>query len=339
MPYISNRCAQLLEPALQNLSASGYMLPEGTLFTYYDKYKGAQIPDRILDQYSSRVESVDYSWVRFLDDKRDVTETVRRAGLQDIMGQVFLTVESALEETEGKPDGTIFYIKPRGATLGRGIRVVTRKDLQDGVSGFTEQDMIQIGIQDIELVYDSKFTLRLYMLVTSQGVHLYNDGYSIVAMEEYFPDSTDYAKQVDHFTDHSRRFPISHMEQGQRFLDAHYYQLQRLLPAFDKEMPEGQYALFGYDGMIHSSGRGYICEFNAWPNLLQQDSTISIRDIVIIPMLRDLLGVVLPGASQVGRGFRLVTPLESMETTDTTQPSEEQPISEPPTKAPAHEEL
>ena len=58
-----------------------------------------------------------------------------------------------------------------------------------------------------------------------------------------------------------------------------------------------------------------------------------------IPMLRDLLGVVLPGASQVGRGFRLVTPLESIETTDTTQQSEEPTTSEPRKEAPAHEEL
>ena len=168
----------------------------------------------------------------------------------------------------------IWFVKPFHLSGGRDIQVITAADLPS--FKLPKFNIIQAGVENIQLMAGKKFTSRIYVLLWDQQVYLFDDGFVVVHAPQYEKGSTDYSIQVDHRGYESAQSAVE-------------MRLASALPAFDQTMEKAttatqkilpvlaeaiaatsskRYILLGIDYLRLEDGNIRFIEINAIPNFV-----------------------------------------------------------------------
>ncbi|KAL3917725.1 MAG: hypothetical protein SGILL_004577 [Bacillariaceae sp.] len=238
-----------------------------------------------------------------IDDKMNLFQLYRTDEIAaSAFPPTYSTISDALADSEGDDD-QIFFLKDRGATQGKGIRIMSRRDLakapeqRRGAIKF----VIQKAITDVLIIDDPpdgllsgrRFDVRFFVLVTHGKVYLHSNMYSMfstpskaydpkdLSAENHVPKVANYIANSTHRPDRDMVFcpntfqaepngtpldPVAWRSEIVKVLSkASRAVLDPLIYATRRD--PFAYHYFGADAIIErSTGRAYLMEFNDWPD-------------------------------------------------------------------------
>ena len=205
--------------------------------------------------------------------------------------RVFFTEEDVPDEP-----GSLWFIKDPLMTAGKGMSVVTREQI---AGSFQFGAIIQEAIQDLALIDNRKFTLRIYALVNRGKLFLHPAGIIVLHGAEYDPLSVDPLVQFEHNGYMNQDSPIKMLLFAE--FDAHVAVFEKLKPhlvdtftAFSdllKYEKAHTYCLFGLDMLVRRDLSTVLVEINDRPNLIH---TRSINEQVNVPVVQAMCCVLDP---------------------------------------------
>ncbi|MGB3300995.1 MAG: hypothetical protein WBA76_22225 [Phormidesmis sp.] len=188
----ANRASALFRQAADTLnqlvSADSSETSDAQIFSYWCKFYGEN-PDEREDSIKL-VESKIYNT---LESKGTVSKLLKQHDILDVFPATFLDVQAAIAHPAPV---AIWFVKPFHLSGGRDIQVVSAADLPN--FELPKFNLIQAGVEDIQLIDGKKFTARIYLLLWNQQVYLFDDGFAMIHAPQYQKASTDYSIQVDH---------------------------------------------------------------------------------------------------------------------------------------------
>ncbi len=295
--FFSNRGSRIFERALSPLGGSAWVEnnPPPDLL-YFDSYGGKQAPTS-----EARFSLIDRQRTIPLDHKAQMTAALLAAG------RSFPRVYFELEQVPHEP-GSLWFIKNPTSTAGKGTEVVQFEELGDH---YRDNCIIEEAIQDVSLIDDRKFTLRLYLLVLAGKLYFYPDAIVFLHGLPYVHGSCDPQVQFIHDGYMDPDSPVTSLTSDDYpdYPDVRERLAQLALETFRvfadllKHEPPDRYCLFGIDALVRSDHSGVIVEINDRPNIVH---TRNVNEGVNIPMIRAMYCILDPraGSSMEERSTR-----------------------------------
>ncbi len=270
-------------------------LPEDVCLTYWDTYAGAM---PVLDSPPPRVlRLVDRRVSNPLANKRDFMDLTRRYGLSHTLTPFTTTDVEEMDRRMTYND--VCFVKPMFGTGGKGMYCVTKFELEkpDG-----EAYVLQLGVQNLRLHQNRKYTARVYAFVYLNHVYLFDRGFIITHGAEYNRISLDRNVQIEHrgYQDYDSLsmntptiqvvgdgdlWPWDALQNTIRAFCPRV--LSRLIAATDGDT----YQLLGIDCLVLQDGSVRVLEMNTYPSF-QHTAQVNRRLNVpfLCAVLREMLG-------------------------------------------------
>jgi len=238
-------------------------------------------------QCSVGVDLMERGTTRTLDNKLKCAKALAAAGIDT--PRTYFRAQDVPDEPN-----TMWYIKDPVGTGGKGICVVPRKKV---ASSFTAGYIIQEAIQNVILIDNKKFTLRLTVLIHEGSFYLFQDGLVVLHGAVYDPDSVDAKVQYEHagYMDLEPDVKLS------PFSDTPFYNealaniktsLGEIFYHLKKYTPYEQvntYCLLGIDLLLTQDMQPVLLEINDRPNFLH---TKLVNARVNVPAIQAMYSIV-----------------------------------------------
>ena len=276
--FLSNRGSKNFASALEPLGGRAFQDGDRHIdLLYYDTYGGKRPPE----VSSVGMQLMDRRLTIPLDHKSQMASLLLNAGMNE--PRVFFAPEDVPDEP-----GSLWIIKNPLLSSGKEIHVVPKEQVAEK---WSNGSIIQELVQDLLLVEERKFTLRMYLLVHDCKLYLYPDGFAVVHGAKYVRDSCDPAVQFVHDgymkQDSSVELrPLKEIPEHETLLAQLPAYLQKLFVVFSDFLnDEGAdtYCLFGADFLVRSDLSPVLIEMNDRPNIVH---TALVNSEINIPMLR-----------------------------------------------------
>lgn len=296
--FAVDRCREIFVSALSSLVSERSNHP-GTqklpLFTYVDTIGGKHSCPEVHSRTVFKL--VDRAVTNKLADKGRLGEAVTQLGLGHCFPRTFSSVEETIDALKERPFALAF-VKGRYGTAGDRIRCIKTSDLPAVV--LSADEIIQEGVDELELIDGRKATLRMYILFFSGRCWLSGHAFAVVHGAAYDSTSENYEIQIKHsgYAEKGspvRLIPLSKLPNGPRWLETCRSMLSHMKPLFDPllaEAVDGRYALLGIDALPTLHGDLRFIEVNNFPNLVH---TKDVNSAVNVPMIKSLLQGLLYG--------------------------------------------
>jgi len=213
-----------------------------------------------------------------LDSKWNVAETSEILGLNVKGGPFPVTYLSCKAALQAVTDPRAqFYIKPVLASLGYGIQVKTRVELQQWggcIYGGVKEVIIQEGITDQALIGGRRFDVRFYILMHKGRVYMHQNAvltwppgteYNASSTEEASAFAQKYLVDYDEENDLVSAFLTSKSTgKGKEWLAEIHKQLVAALPVMEPVVSateakhDNVYHIWGCDAMIRENGEAIL---------------------------------------------------------------------------------
>lgn len=274
----TNRASALFKQAAETLNQSLTAEADYPVFSHWCRFYGEN-PDEKADSIKL-IEPKDYN---LLESKANVSKLLTTHGIDNVFPATFTKVEDAIAH----PDAVnIWFIKPSHLSGGRGIQILTDKELKD--FELPKHNIIQAGVEDIELLDGKKFTARVYALLWDKHVYLFDDGFALVHAPQYQKGSTEYATQVDHRGYQTGKSGVemklySEIDSFARAMPQAKAALKRILPVLEntlKATSSKRYLLLGIDLLPLENGTIKFIEINAIPNFVHSQKVNQQLNVV-----------------------------------------------------------
>ncbi|MEO1396779.1 MAG: hypothetical protein AAFV90_28180 [Cyanobacteria bacterium J06634_5] len=262
----ANRASKNFQQAATNLNQSCLEGLGDPIFSYWCKFYGENP-----DEQANSVKLLEPSIYNRLESKATVSKLLKEHNITDVFPATFLTVKEAIAHPNPV---NIWFIKPFHLSGGRDIQVVAAADLPH--FKLPKFNIVQAGIDNIQLIEGKKFTARIYLLIWNQAVYLFNDGFVIVHAPQYDKESTDYSVQVDHRGYESDESPVKMMLASEL---ADFVQImakaeestRKIRPVLQEAIAASshkRYIFLGIDLLPLNDGNIKFIEINAIPNFI-----------------------------------------------------------------------
>lgn len=289
--FLSNRGSRNFAAALEPLGGREYVEGDSIIdLLYFDSFGGKQAPTGVEIGF----ELIDRQRTIPLDNKSQMAALLCHAGL------TFPRVYFEPEQMPHEP-GTLWFIKNPRLASGKGMQVVKWEHVDEQ---FEPGCIIQEAVQDVMLIDDRKFTLRVYTLVHDGKLYLYPTGIAVIHALSYDPDSLDPRVQFLHDGYMKKDSPVemiafNEVSQYQQVFSGLPRYLAELFSVFAdllKFEGEQRYCLFGLDLLVREDLSCVMVEINDRPNLVH---TSFINQAINIPMLRAMYCVLDPQRTEL----------------------------------------
>ncbi|MEQ8954159.1 MAG: hypothetical protein RL120_08495, partial [Gammaproteobacteria bacterium] len=283
--FFSNRGARVFAQALSPLGGREWTDGDGGVdLLYFDAYAGNQAPVT-----GARFSLIDRQRTMPLDNKAQMTAALLRAGRN------YPRVYFQPEQVPSEP-GSLWFIKNSTSTAGKGTVVVSYEQL---AQQFMDNCIIEELVQDVSLINERKFTLRLYLLVVAGKLYFYPDAIIFLHAVPYAPNSCDPMVQFVHDGYMDPDSPVTAMtsrdyadypelQHGLEKLALHTFSVFADLLKY--EAPT-RYCLFGVDALARTDRSSVVVEINDRPNIVH---TSHVNKQVNVPMIRAMYCVFDP---------------------------------------------
>ena len=277
--FLSNRGSKNFAAALQPLGGRPFEEADKQIdLLYFDTYGGKTAPEVPVGFHL-----IDRRQTIPLDHKSQMASLLQLADIND--PRVYFEPEDVPLD----PD-LLWIVKNPLLTGGKELYVVPRGQVAEY---WEPGNIIQEVVQDLLLIDEKKFTLRMYLLVHDGNLYFYPEGFAVIHAARYVHDSCDPQVQFVHkgymSPDSSIELrPLSSIPQHEAILAKLPDYLASMFVAFaDFLNKEGSdtYCLFGIDLLVRRDLSSVLIEINDRPNLVH---TSSINEGVNIPMLRSM---------------------------------------------------
>lgn len=288
MKITVNRAEKLFKKAAENVSKEFVNFDELPVFSYWCKFYGENPHEGEED-----IRLIDAAVYNHLESKSMLNKLLVKHNIQGVFPATYNRVADAVNH--GK-DVNIWFVKPAHLSGGRGIQVISNDRLK--TFELPQFHIIQEGIENIALIGDRKFTLRIYVLLWNKNLYLFNDGFALVHGPKYSPGSTDYKVQVDHRGFQNGRGGIememlSTLPQSKNIMEKAESSMRKLLPVLEENLQASsplRYLILGIDGLLLDNGDLKFIEINAIPNFLH---TPEIDEKVNIPLFEHVMRIMV----------------------------------------------
>ncbi|WP_051079932.1 2OG-Fe(II) oxygenase [Thioalkalivibrio thiocyanodenitrificans] len=292
-----NRAKPIFESALAT-ARSGYpdAAPPVT-FVYWDTYGGKSLdipptPGRRI------VRLIDRRITNSLGDKRNLARLLKTNRLAHLAPPTFETVQEAQAYSDHRE--MVWFVKSVFGTAGRDMYCL-RGDGLDSLS-LKENQILQAGVENLDLIDGRKFTIRMYCVVWNGAVYLYDGGFLLTHGFPYEKGSTDYAVQIDHRgydRDHSpvELMPLADFEHRDAVLARVQACVRDLGPILERTRSASgvdAYTVLGMDFLRLDDGSVKLLEINTMPNFIhRQVRGKEVMERVNVPFWAAVLKTIL----------------------------------------------
>lgn len=183
-----NRASKNFQQAAASINQSWPEAKEPEIFSYWCKFYGEN-PNEQPDS----VRLIESNIYNRLESKASVSKLLKKHNITHVFPATFTSIDEAIAHNEPV---NIWFVKPFHLSGGRDIQVVAAADLPS--FELPKFNIIQAGVENIQLIEGKKFTARVYLLLWNQQVYLFDDGFALIHAPQYQKGSTDYSVQVDH---------------------------------------------------------------------------------------------------------------------------------------------
>ncbi len=282
-----NRAEKLFKKAAENVSKEFVNFDELPIFSYWCKFYGENPDERNED-----IRLIDSAVYNHLESKSMLNKLLIKHNIQGVFPATYNHVADAMNH--GK-DVNIWFVKPAHLSGGRGIQVLSNDLLK--TFELPKFNIIQEGIENIALIENRKFTLRIYALLWNKSLYLFDDGFALLHGPIYSPGSTDYKVQVEHRGYHNGQGGIemkmlSTLPENKNIMERAAASMRKLLPVLEENLQASnplRYLLLGIDALLLDNGDLTFIEINAIPNFLH---TPEIDEKVNIPLFEHVMRII-----------------------------------------------
>ncbi|MDA1371879.1 MAG: hypothetical protein O2971_14100 [Proteobacteria bacterium] len=284
--YLSNRGSEIFRAALEPIGGREYQEGDPHIdLLYFDQFGGKEPP---------RIPTIGFTLI----DRQRTIPLDNKSSMANALIDVGITYPRVFFTEEDVPDepGSLWFIKDPLTTAGKGISVVTREQI---ARRFQFGAIIQEAVQDVALINNRKFTLRIYVLVNRGKLFLYPAGIIVLHGAQYDPLSVDPLVQFEHNGYMNEDSPIKMLPFTE--FASHVAVFENLGPhlvdtfaAFSdllKYEKAHTYCLFGLDVLVRRDLSTVLVEINDRPNLVH---TRRINEQVNIPVVQAMCCVLDP---------------------------------------------
>jgi hypothetical protein len=266
------------------------------MFTYlHSGYHRA--PDQ--GPFPRLLKTLPWELTNSFDNKRSLSLQLQHFGCEEAFAKTFMTPLAAWHATQDDPSA-LFFVKREDTTKGTGMSVLTRNELLS--CRLSNLQIIQKGVQDLELIDGCKFVVRYYILLHDKKVFLHRRAALIVHGAPYHRSSTEYKVQIQHDFDQpgstARVIALHSRKEGGQWLNAIAQRVMDIIPALQPLIDATSadtYTLIGGDALIESTGGAKLVELNFFPALWAKSEEFNAQ--VSQPMLYSMICKLLLGAS------------------------------------------
>ncbi|MEL6554549.1 MAG: hypothetical protein AAFQ63_13925 [Cyanobacteria bacterium J06621_11] len=258
---------------------------EQPAFSYWCKFYGEN-PDEREDS----IKLIEPEIYNKLESKGSVSKLLKKHGIEDVFPATFMSVKEAIAYVKDTPKDTknsvnIWFVKPFHLSGGRDIQVVSTAELPS--FDLPKFNIIQAGIENIQLIEGKKFTARVYLLIWNKRVYLFDDGFALIHAPTYEAGSTDYSVQVDHRGYQTEKSAVemklmSDLPQFDGMMTQAKASLLQMMPVFEGAIAassEKRYILLGLDFLLLKDDNIKFIEINAIPNFIHSKRTNQLLNV------------------------------------------------------------
>lgn len=286
----TNRAARVFEAAFENVHSILEKQSLSRCFCYWDTYYKTKPDMTDVPENAIVYKMIERRILIGLSDKKSLAKKIQNSKHRHIAPPTFLSIQEA--QAYDSSQVKIWFIKDATASAGKNMRCLSSNDLENAELGRNE--IVQVGIHDVELINRKKFTARIYVLLWNKHLYLFNNGLIVIHGVDYTEGSTDYKVQIDHhgYMDASSAVKIISLDEFEALPE--YWPKIRSLMIDSKEIlndcidvsSETDYVILGIDLVFQSTGSVKLIEINTSPNLIH---TKSVIDGVNIPLIESVL--------------------------------------------------
>ncbi len=303
-----NRAQRIFRSALAAVRSGCPKTVSPVTFTYWDTYGGKALdvpatPGRRI------VRLIDRRITNSLGNKRSLARLLKTSRLAHLAPPTFETAQ----EAQAYPDHQerVWFVKSVFGTAGKGMYCLRGDELDD--LSLKDDQILQAGIENIDLIDGRKFTIRMYCVVWNGSVYLYDGGFLVIHGVPYRKGSTDYAVQIDHRGYERDDSPVALMPLADY---AHRKTVVARVEACVRDLwpvLEGTrnaasgtdaYAVLGMDFLRLDDGTVKLVEINSMPNFIHSQE---VNERVNVPFWTAVLKTVL-GAGEASAELIEVQP-------------------------------
>jgi len=287
----ANRASALFKQAADRINQSALAnSPESSkkdIFSYWCKFYGENPEER-----ADSVKLLEPKVYNRLESKATVSRLLNEHGITDVFPATFPSVEAAIAYPEPV---NIWFVKPFHLSGGRDIQVITTEQLP----GFTlpKFNIVQAGIENIQLLEGRKYTARIYLLLWNQAVYLFDEGFAVIHAPQYQKGSTDYGVQVDHRGYESKESAVemrilSELPNFDGLMAQAKENVLRIRPVLSEAIAHTsltRYILLGIDLLRLEDDSIQFIEINAIPNFIHSPK---INQLLNVPFFEHTMRVI-----------------------------------------------
>jgi len=295
-----NRASALFKQAADNLNRSPLAKAktaesEPSIFSYWCKFYGENPEER-----EGSIKLIEPAVYNKLESKGTVSKLLKTHGIEDVFPATFMSVKEAIAHTQAPTPNhaapvKIWFVKPFHLSGGRDIQVVETAALPD--FELPKFNIIQAGVENIQLINGKKFTARVYLLIWNKQLYLFDDGFVVIHAPVYDEGSTDYSVQVDHRGYQSEKSEVemrlmSDLPQFESIMANAAASLIKMKPIFEEAIAassEKRYILLGLDFLLLKDDNIRFIEINAIPNFIHSKRT---NELLNVPFFEHTMRVV-----------------------------------------------
>ena len=284
-----NRASALFKQAADNFnqaqSAQAFQAKasetEQPAFSYWCKFYGENP-----DEQEDSIKLIEPEIYNKLESKGSVSKLLKKHGIEDVFPATFMSVKAAISYVKDTTNPVnIWFVKPFHLSGGRDIQVVSTANLPN--FELPKFNIIQAGVENIQLIESKKFTARVYLLIWNKQLYLFDDGFVLIHAPTYEAGSTDYRVQVDHRGYQSEKSAVemklmSDLPQFDGMMTKARESLLQMMPVFEEAITassEKRYILLGLDFLLLKDDNIKFIEINAIPNFIHSKRTNQLLNV------------------------------------------------------------
>ena len=286
----ANRASALFKQAADSLNQGQLAKSNAdelkpSIFSYWCKFYGENPEER-----EDSIKLIEPAIYNKLESKGTVSKLLKAHGIDDVFPATFVSVKEAIAHTQAAAADNadpvkIWFVKPFHLSGGRDIQVVATADLTD--FELPKFNIIQAGVENIQLINGKKFTARVYLLIWNKQLYLFDDGFVVIHAPVYDEGSTDYSVQVDHRGYQSEKSEVemrlmSDLPQFESIMANAAASLIKMKPIFEEAIAassEKRYILLGLDFLLLKDDNIRFIEINAIPNFIHSKRTNELLNV------------------------------------------------------------
>ena len=266
----------------------------GLFVSYWDTYGKKPQPLPPENWQGHYLKTLSRESLNPLSDLNHVAQTLREMGLAQLTPSTFGSIDEAINVSSS--DDELWFVRStfknnKDKTLCIPRNVLTHAQLPEG-------RVIQKAVDQLMLIQQRKFTVRVYLVVINGEIYCAQDTVLFIHGETYSPNDPNFAAQVDNqsYRDDGSTIRLvvgsesPHSEAIAKSARELAKKLGGLLNQIRNESTDHAFAVLALDTLLTKANEMKLLRIHTFPNFI---TTAEIDSTVHVPLFEDILKIMV----------------------------------------------